>query len=282
MRGEGKTRTCVRQLAGAVRKSASLPLLCVACATLLIAALANHALPGSAEFGGGPPAPVVSTAVPGAASNADSSGMRGWTGLNTYREANAKLGPPAENEKRVVFFGDSITQLWSTQGKFFPGRTYINRGISGQSTSQMLLRFREDVISLHPEVVVILAGINDIAGETGASSPELTLDNIVSMAELARVHGIRPVLSSITPAKAIPWNAGVRPVPEIARANRLIRGYCERSGIPFIDYYSAMAGPDGGMKPGLSYDGVHPSAAGYAVMEPLAKKALSNALSAGI
>jgi lysophospholipase L1-like esterase len=282
MRGGGKTRTCVRQLAGSVGKSAALPLLCIACATLLIAAYANQVRTGSADRRGAPPAPVVSPAVPSATSSANSNGIGGWAGLNTYRESDAKLGPPAENEKRVVFFGDSITQFWPTQGKFFPGRSYINRGISGQSTSQMLLRFREDVIALGPQVVVILGGINDIAGDTGTSSPELTLDNLVSMAELARAHGIRPVLSSITPAKAIPWNAAMRPAPEIARANRLIRAYCERNGIAFIDYYSAMAGRDGGMRPGLSNDGVHPNAAGYAAMEPLAKRALSNALAAGI
>ncbi len=281
MHRAGKARTCVRRMAALMRKNGRSALLYIA-VTSLVAAFANHARPGFAGSRGALPAAPVLPAVSGASTNADSGGILDWAGLARYREANVRLGPPPKSQGRVVFFGDSITEFWPAQGKFFPGRSYIDRGISGQCTGQMLLRFQEDVIALRPRVVVILAGINDIAGNAGPSSPETILANIVSMAELARANGIRPVLSSITPAKAIPWSPGVRPVPEIALANRLIRGYCERNGIPFIDYFSAMAGQDGGMKPGLSHDGVHPNAAGYAVMEPLAEKALLNVLSAGI
>jgi lysophospholipase L1-like esterase len=200
-----------------------------------------------------------------------------WASLGRYAEANQAL--PAREPGRVVFFGDSITDAWGRNGgTFFPGKPYVNRGISGQTTPQLLVRFRQDVIRLHPDAVVILAGTNDIAGNTGPSTAEMIQDNFRSMAELARANGIVVILSSVLPAAEYPWRKGLGPGPKIAALNQWLAGYCAGQGLVYVDYYSAMAGPDGGMKPGLSKDGVHPNAAGYAIMEPLAQAAIDTAL----
>ena len=197
-------------------------------------------------------------------------------GLNRYRSANAALAPAQPG--RVVFFGDSITDAWGRNGgAFFPGKPYVNRGISGQTTPQMLVRFRQDVIALHPTAVVILAGTNDIAGNTGPSTDAMIEDNFASMAELAQANGIRVILASILPVADYPWHTGLTPAPRIRSINAWLAAYCARNHYTFLDYYSAMAGPDGGMKPGISLDGVHPNAAGYAIMEPLAAAALAGA-----
>ena len=177
----------------------------------------------------------------------------------------------------MVFYGDSITDAWGRSvGTFFPGKPYVNRGISGQTTPQMLVRFRQDVVDLHPEAVVILAGTNDIAGNTGPSSPEMTEDNFKSMVEIAKANGIRVILASVTPVATYPWRPSVTDVPaKIAVINAWLKDYCAREKLTYLDYWTAMAGPDGGMKPGISLDGVHPNAAGYAIMGPLAEAALA-------
>lgn len=201
-----------------------------------------------------------------------------WPGLLRYREENARLGPPQSGEDRVVFFGDSITDAWiRIVPAFFAGRPYVDRGISGQTTPQMLVRFHQDVIALQPAVVVILAGTNDIAGNTGPSTPEMARDNLVSMAELARAYGIRVVLASVLPALDYPWRRGQEPAPRIARLNELIRDYAARNGIVYLDYHAAMVDEKGGLKPELGDDGVHPNRAGYGAMAPLAEKAIREA-----
>jgi lysophospholipase L1-like esterase len=196
--------------------------------------------------------------------------------LDRYAAANAAL-PPAQ-KGRVVFFGDSITDAWSN-GKhtFFPGKPYIGRGISGQTTAQMLIRFRSDVIDLHPDAVVILAGTNDIAGNTGDVTQQQIADNFISMAELARANHIRVIFSSVLPAADFSWRKGRNPAPKIRALNDWIQQYCKDQHHTYLDYYSALTDADGGMKPGTSSDGVHPTDQGYAIMSPLAEAAITKA-----
>ena len=203
-----------------------------------------------------------------------------WPQLGRYRADNATLPPPAEGERRVVFYGDSITDGWGRVPgtTFFPGKPYVNRGISGQTTAQMLLRFRQDVIELRPAAVVILAGTNDIAGNTGAATQPMIEDNLQSMAELARAHGIRVVLASVLPVSEYPWRPGVAPAEKVRRLNAWIRDYARRSGAVYLDYYDAMANARGGMDADFAADGVHPTPAGYEVMAPLAQQAIDRAL----
>jgi lysophospholipase L1-like esterase len=202
-----------------------------------------------------------------------------WPNLARYRSDNAALPPPAPGETRVVFLGDSITDGWGRgRGVFFPGKPYVNRGISGQTTPQMLIRFQPDVVHLQPKVVVILAGTNDIAGNTGPSTPAMIEDNFASMAAIARQSGIRVVLASITPADHYPWKPGIDSVPAIHEVNDWLKAFCAREHLVYLDYFTAMADEKGGMKPGLSSDGVHPTAAGYAIMAPLAEAAIAQAL----
>lgn len=200
-----------------------------------------------------------------------------WPHLTRYREANAQLGAPAPGEKRVVFFGDSITDAWPL-AESFPGKPYVNRGASGETTPQMLIRFRQDVIDLKPRVVVILAGTNDIAGNTGPSSLKAIEDNLISMAELAHANGIRVVLSSVLPAYDYPWRHGREPVDKIAALNAWEKSYAAAHNLVYLDYYSAMQDERHGLPPTLSGDGVHPNKAGYAVMQPLAEQAIAQAL----
>lgn len=201
-----------------------------------------------------------------------------WPGLARYREDNARL--PANEAGRVVFYGDSITDGWGrvTGTSFFPGKPYVNRGISGQTTAQMLVRFRQDVIALNPDAVVILAGTNDIAGNTGPATQQMIEDNLRSMTELAQAHGIRVVLASVLPASAYPWRPGYRPAAPIRALNRWIESYARESGAVYLDYHRAMANADGGLDARLAADGVHPTPAGYAVMAPLAQRAIEEAL----
>lgn len=202
-----------------------------------------------------------------------------WPNLARYQKDNAKVQPPAANEDRVVFMGDSITDGWGRRtGDFFPGKPYINRGISGQTTPQMLVRFRQDVVNLHPKAVVINAGINDIAGNTGPTTLEAIENNLMSMADIARYNGIRVILASVTPARAFGWRPGVDPRAEIRALNAWMKDYADKHNIVYLDYYSALVDSDGGMREGLSTDGVHPTAAGYAIMGPLARKAIDRAL----
>jgi lysophospholipase L1-like esterase len=197
--------------------------------------------------------------------------------LARYHEADLKLGPPVPGENRVVFMGDSITDIWHLDLSF-PGKPYINRGISGQTTPQMLVRFRQDVIDLHPKVVVILAGTNDIAGNTGPMTLEQTEGNLESMAQLATANHIRVVLCSVLPSVDFPWHPGQDPAPKIAAVNVWIRSYAAKNHYVYVDYYSAMKDAQGGLPPTLSKDGVHPLPAGFAVMAPLAEAGIEKAL----
>jgi lysophospholipase L1-like esterase len=204
-----------------------------------------------------------------------------WANLAKYRDANATVAPPAKGENRVVFMGNSITEGWQQYfPSMFAGKPYINRGISGQTTPQMLVRFRPDVIALKPKVVVILAGTNDIAGNTGLSTLEMIEDNIASMAEIARANGIKVVLSSVLPAFDFPWKPGLEPAPKIIALNKWIKDYAEKHGDVFLDYHSAMADSRGGMREGLASDGVHPTETGYRLMAPLVEQAIAKALRA--
>lgn len=202
-----------------------------------------------------------------------------WANLSRYREANTQLGAPQPDEKRIVFMGNSITEGWERlHPEFFKDRPYINRGISGQTTPQMLIRFRPDVINLKPAVVLILAGTNDIAGNTGPTTLDVIAGNLFSMAELARAHGIKVILCSVLPAYDYPWNPGLEPAEKIVRLNRMIRKYALQNNIRYLDYFSAMTDEKHGMKKEYSSDGVHPNLEGYRVMELLAEEAISKAL----
>jgi lysophospholipase L1-like esterase len=202
-----------------------------------------------------------------------------WPNLRRYRSENAKLTPPSANENRVVFMGNSITDGWiNARPDFFSKNNYLDRGISGQTTPQMLIRFRQDVIDLHPKVVVILAGINDIAGNTGPSSLVMIEDNLASMAQLAKANGIKVVMCSVLPAYSFPWRQGIDPVQKIIDLNKWIKHFAEKNNFVYVDYYDAMVDERKGLPASLSKDGVHPNAAGYEIMEPLAQKGIAKAL----
>jgi lysophospholipase L1-like esterase len=205
--------------------------------------------------------------------------LRDFGGLTRYGSDDSEVPPPAGNEDRVVFLGDQITEFWGRSSPFFEGKRWLNRGIAGQTTDQMLVRFRQDVIGLHPKAVVILAGLNDIAGLHGSSTEEMILYNLTSMTELAQANGIRVVLASVTPVcdcfkkstQRQRWHE------RISEVNELLRKYSEQSGAVYLDYYSAMADGEN-LKMSLTNDGVLPNAAGYGIMAPLAEKAVAEAL----
>jgi lysophospholipase L1-like esterase len=202
-----------------------------------------------------------------------------WANLARYRAADSALGAPKPGERRVVFIGNSITDAWTQYfPAMFPGKPYVNRGISGQTTPQMLVRFRQDVIALKPAAVVILAGANDIAGNTGPSTLGMIEDNIASMVDLARANGIRVVLSSVLPAYDFPWRPGLAPAPKIVALNAWLKQYAASHGAVYLDYHSAMADARQGLPASLSADGVHPNEAGYRIMAPLAERAIEEAL----
>jgi lysophospholipase L1-like esterase len=208
--------------------------------------------------------------------------MNDFGELGRYRDADASLPPPAAGENRVVFMGDSITDIWHLS-ESFPGKPYVDRGIGGQTTPQMLIRFRPDVIDLQPKVVVILAGTNDIAGNTGPMRLEDTEANLAAMSELAHAHGIRVVLASLTPINDYTPRAQMfflqRSPMKILELNRWLKDYCAKNGYVYLDYFSAMVDDKGLLKHDLSEDGLHPNKAGYAVMAPLAEVAIKKALS---
>ncbi len=204
--------------------------------------------------------------------------------LARYRDANAALQPPMAGENRVVFFGDSITDIWKLD-ESFPGKPYVNRGIGGQTTSQMLVRFRQDVINLQPKAVVILAGTNDIAGNTGKISNEDSNEdieaNFASIAELARTHGLKVVFSSILPVHNYTPESqdffAQRPMERVLELNRWLKDYCAANDLIYLDYFSALVDDRGLLKRDLAQDGLHPNKVGFAIMAPLAEKAIAKA-----
>jgi len=202
-----------------------------------------------------------------------------WANLKRYATENSQLPPPRPQEQRVVFMGNSITEGWiKMDSAFFAGQSYVNRGISGQTTPQMLVRFRQDVIELKPAVVVILAGINDIAENTGPITLEAIFGNIVSMAELARANNIRVVLCSVLPAYAFRWRPHLQPAEKVVALNAMIKEYCEKQNIVYVDYYSAMVDDRKGLDKKYTNDEVHPTLAGYKVMAPLVEAGIAKAL----
>ena len=228
---------------------------------------------------GPPPAPLQPAAAETARMRAQ---LADWAQLGRYQAENAALPVPTAGKRRVVFLGDSITDAWGRRpntGAFFPGKPYVNRGISGQTTPQMLVRFEQDVVRLRPAAVVILAGTNDVAGNTGPETTQMIEDNFRAMTALAKANGIRVVLASITPAYAYPWKPERTPVGEIRALNTWLKDFCAMEGLVYLDYYTSLADARGGMREGTSFDGVHPNAAGYAIMSPLAEKAIAEALS---
>jgi len=201
--------------------------------------------------------------------------------LARYREADAAQAPPAAGENRVVFLGDSITDYWKLPD-YFPGKPYINRGIDGQTTPEMLVRFRQDVVDLQPKVVVMLAGTNDVAGVTGRTLNEDIEANYASMAELARTHGIRMVFASILPVHNYTHDAeesfALRPRDRILALNKWLKDYCAKNRLVYLDYFSALVDERGMLKRALADDGLHPTDAGYKIMASLAEKAIQKAL----
>lgn len=214
--------------------------------------------------------------------------IQDWPNLGYYREANAQVSPLKNNELRVVFMGDSNTDYWDNPGfgGFFPGKAYFNRGIAGQITPQMLIRFRPDVIALNPKVVVILAGTNDLAGNIGPTTLTSIENNLSTMSELARAHSIRVVLASILPVSDYNRTRDgkqlirtiERPLSRITALNEWMKQYAAENGFTYLDYFSALADEKGLLKEEFSDDGVHPNSKGYAVMAPLAEAAISKAL----
>ncbi len=209
-----------------------------------------------------------------------------WPNLKRFQAENAALPAPAAGEQRVVFMGDSITQNWLRNGQpdslpdpgFFPGKPYVNRGISGQTTPQMLLRFRQDVLALKPAAVVIFAGTNDVAGNTGDMMLEQSEDNFASMADLAHAHGVKVILCSILPAFDFGWHPGRQPAPKILALNKWLKDYAAANGYVYVDFHSAMADDRGGLPLKLSADGVHPNKLGYDIMNPLVEAGIAKAL----
>jgi lysophospholipase L1-like esterase len=203
-----------------------------------------------------------------------------WPYLARYRDANTKVPPPGAGEKRVVFIGNSITDNWySMDSVFFKTNDYYGRGIGGQVSSQMLVRFREDVISLKPAAVVIEAGTNDIAENRGPISLGDVFGNIVSMAELAEANGITPIIGSVLPATDFSWHRGLQPAQKIIRLNAMLKDFAQKNHFIYLDYWSALVNDKYGLKPELTMDGlVHPNLAGYKVMEPLVQAAIRQAM----
>jgi acetyl esterase/lipase/lysophospholipase L1-like esterase len=202
-----------------------------------------------------------------------------WAYLARFKDENKNLGPPKQGENRIIFMGNSITAGWSRiHPEFFAGKPYVNRGIGGQTTPQMLIRFNQDVIDLKPKVVVILAGINDIAHNTGPATLESIMDNISAMALLAKAHGIKVILASVLPAFDFPWRPGLEPAGKVIALNRMIRDFADKNDFHYLDYFSALVDSRNGLKKDYSNDEVHPTLAGYKVMEPLVEKAIEAVL----
>ena len=270
-----------------------------AAAFVLVAALASAQTPAPAPNSAPQQAQAAQTAPPALPSCPELAAalqvvarndvrLRDWPDLARYREANRTLPAPAPGESRVVFMGDSITDAWPQPrfGAFFPGKPYIGRGISGQTTPQMLIRFRPDVIALKPKAVVILAGTNDIAGNTGPMTDEQIQGNLASMAELSKANGISVVFSSILPVSeyhvrpgdTAPPQTTRRPMARITALNAWMKEHAAANGHVYLDYFAAMTDGKGLLRAELSEDDLHPNAAGYAIMGPLAEAAIQAAL----
>ena len=198
-----------------------------------------------------------------------------WANLKRFQQENSELMLAKAHENRVVFMGNSITEGWlSIRPEFFKNKPYVNRGISGQTTPQMLIRFRQDVIHLKPSTVVLLAGINDIAENTGPSTIEMIANNIVSMAELAKVNHINVIICSVLPANKFPWREGLKPAEKVIKLNTILKSYSKKHKLAYVDYYSAMVNDSHGLKKELGEDGIHPNKNGYLIMEPILEKAI--------
>jgi lysophospholipase L1-like esterase len=260
--------------------------------TMVLAGVLVPALAPAQETGSRPEtaAPAASQATPAAPATTpsghpdneywrkhDQQMLTDFPWLAKFKEDDLKLGPPAAGEDRVVFMGDSITEGWQLVDSF-PGKPYINRGISGQTTPQMVLRFHQDVVGLSPKAVIILAGINDIAGNTGPMTLEETEDNLAAMAEMATANHIKVVMCSVLPAYDFPWSPGQYPAHKVVALNEWIKGYAQAKGYVYVDYYSPMKDDRGGLPATLSKDGVHPLPAGYQVMAPQAAAGIEKAL----
>jgi len=255
---------------------------------IVICILAGSTAIASAQPATPTPSPVDPCAELTARATRAETKLKDWPALARYRNDNAKVTAPARNEDRVVFMGDSITDSWDDPkyGGFFPGKPYIDRGISGQTTPQMLIRFRPDVIALQPKVVVILAGTNDIAGNTGPMTLQAIEDNLTSMFDLAHANGIRVVFSSVLPISDYEKNKDgqqiirtkQRPPEQVIALNDWMKKYAAMHGQIYLDYFSAMADDKGFLKEELSEDGLHPNQKGYDVMAPLAEQAIAAAL----
>ena len=204
--------------------------------------------------------------------------IRDWPSLCNFRGDNFALSQLPADPRRVVFMGDSITQNWLLADPGFFATSLVNRGISGQTTPQMLIRFRADVIALHPAAVHLLAGVNDIAGNTGPSTLGAIEDNLAAMVEIARANGVRVILASPLPADAFNWAPQARPANEIRALNTWIKDYAVRNHLTYADYYTSMATTAGGLKPELTLDGVHPNKRGYDLMEPITRTAIAATL----
>jgi lysophospholipase L1-like esterase len=228
-----------------------------------------------------PPAPDTDVAALRTQLERSQRTLKDWPNLARYHDANASLAPATPSENRVVFMGDSITDAWGRMpgSQFFPGKPYVNRGISGQTTPQMLIRFRPDVIALKPKVVVILAGTNDIAGNTGPMTLDAIEDNLMSMAELAKTNNIRVVLASVMPVcDYIRPQTERRPPEKIIALDAWMKDYAAKNGFVYLDYYSALLDDKQMLQKELTGDGLHPNVAGYEIMAPLAEKAIAAAL----
>jgi len=202
-----------------------------------------------------------------------------WANLNRYANDNSRIESDTKEQNSIVFIGDSITEAWENiDPSFFTDKPYINRGISGQTSPQILLRFRADVINLNPVLVVILAGTNDIAGNTGPSTLDMILNNIISMAELARCNNIKTILCSVLPAFKYKWRPEIEPALKIIRINEMIREYALKNDITYVDYHSAMTNNCKGLHSDYSEDGVHPNLAGYKIMTPLIENSIETVL----
>lgn len=202
-----------------------------------------------------------------------------WANLSKYKSENEKMISSNENHNSVVSMGDSITEMWSVLSPdFFNGKAYINRGISGQTTPQMLVRFRADIINLKPELVVIMAGTNDIAGNTGPSTIEMIADNIFSMLEIAKVNKIKAILCSTLPASKFSWNLNAEPTEKIVLLNTLLKKYSKTNKIPYVDYYSKMVDSNKGLNSDYSKDGVHPNVKGYQIMNSMIEEVIAETL----